>query len=72
MTELNKQLDEEYRQLVELITEKFKEFKSAVDLAFDVNINIAFDGSIKLAELVGVGSDKILRNQEDIYNYFTM
>lgn len=72
MAELNKLLDDEYRQLVELITEKFKEFKSAVDLAFDVNINIAFDGSIKLAELVGVGSDKILRNQEDIYNYFTM
>ncbi len=72
MTELNKQLDEEYRQLVELITEKFKEFKSAVELAFDVDINIAFEGSIRLAELVGVDSNKILRNQEDVYNYFTI
>ncbi|MCH5192428.1 MAG: hypothetical protein J1F11_00600 [Oscillospiraceae bacterium] len=69
---LNAQLDDEYRKLVEFLMEKFKEFKSAVDLAFDIDINIAFDGSIKLAELVGVDSSRILRSQEDIYNYFTM
>lgn len=72
MDELNKLLDDEHKKLIELLIEKFKEFKSAVELAFDVDINIAFEGSIKLAELVGVNSDKILRNQEDIYNYFTM
>jgi len=36
------------------------------------DINIAFDGSIRIAELVGVYSKKILRNQEYVYNYFAM
>ena len=72
MVELNKRLDDEHRKLVELLTEKFKQFKSAVELAFDFDINIAFDSSIKLAELTGVDSNKILRNEVDISNYFTI
>lgn len=36
------------------------------------DINIAFDGSIRIAELVSVYSKKILRNQEYVYNYFAM
>lgn len=41
-----------------------------LELAFDVNVNIAFDGSIALADYVGVAQDRVLRSKADIDNYF--
>lgn len=70
ITELNRQLDEEYYELIKILEEKFKVFKSAIELAFDVDINIAFNGSIELAALVGVDNSKVLKSKKDIDNYF--
>ena len=41
-----------------------------LELAFDPNVNIAFDGSIALPDYVGVAQDRVLRSKADIDNYF--
>lgn len=41
-----------------------------LELAFDPDVNIAFDGSIALADYGGVAKDQILRSKADIDNYF--
>lgn len=49
---------------------KTKEFESLVDIAFDEDVNIAFEGAIKLAQSAGVKEEKILKTKADIDAYF--
>ena len=67
---LNKMLEERYQQLVVQLKKEFAKYTSMLELAFDRDVNIAFDGSIALADYVGVAQDRVLRNKTDIDNYF--
>lgn len=67
---LNKMLEERYQQLMVQLKKEFAKYTSMLELAFDRDVNIAFDGSIALADYVGVAQDRVLRNKTDIDNYF--
>ena len=71
IAELNERLGREYDELVKQIMETFKRFSSALDLAFDVDVNKSFSGSIQLALEVGVPRSNILFTKEDIDKFFT-
>jgi len=68
--QLNEQLDEQYIELIELLKQEFAKFKSILDLAFDFDINIAFAGSIAMAQYSGCDKEKILWNKQDVDAYF--
>lgn len=67
---LNDRLDEAYRKLVLQLIDEFKKYTSVLELAFDENVNIAFENSIELAKLVGVPNEQILYDKKDIDKYF--
>lgn len=69
--ELNAQLEEQYQRLLAQLNAEFKRFKSLLDFAFDLDVNVAFFGSIGLADQVGVPKGKILRTPDDVTRYFT-
>lgn len=70
LASLNKMLEERYQQLIVQLKRELAKYASVLELAFDVNVNIAFDGSIALADYVGVSQENVLRNKSDIDNYF--
>ena len=53
-----------------MLKKEMERFSSMLELAFDPDVNIAFDGSIVLADYVGVTPKKVLRNKRDIDQYF--
>lgn len=67
---LNKVLEARYNELVAQLKKEFAKYVSIVELAFDPDVNIAFDGSVVLADHVGVPSEKVLRSKKDIDNFF--
>ena len=67
---LNQTLDKRYHALLAMLKKELEKFSSMLELAFDPDVNIAFDGSIALAEYVGVTPEKVLRNKQDIDQYF--
>lgn len=67
---LNKILEERYQKLIVQLKREFAKYVSVLELAFDPDVNIAFDGSIALADHVGVAQDKVLRNKKDLDDYF--
>lgn len=69
-TTLNRALDERYHALLAMLKKELEKFSSMLELAFDSDVNIAFDGSIALADYVGVTPEKVLRNKQDIDQYF--
>ena len=70
IAQLNQQLDIQYLQIVMEVQKALERFKDLEKLAFDENVNIAFNGSIDLATEVGVADSKILKTKEDIDNFF--
>ena len=70
INELNKELKEQYQKVIEEILEKFKEFSDIESLAFDEDVNKAFNASIQLAEYVGVENTRILKTKEQIDDFF--
>lgn len=70
MQQLDAELDNKYKKVVEELKENFNKFTSAVEFAFDPDINKAFIGSIELAIKVGVPRDKILKTKEEVSIYF--
>lgn len=64
------QLDCKYIQVLESILDNVKKFELLVDLAFDPDVNKAFDASIALAKAEGVKKEKILKSKAEIDNYF--
>lgn len=67
---LNKMLEERYQKLIFQLKKELAKYASVLELAFDKDVNIAFDGSIALADYVGVTPEKVLRNKQDIDQYF--
>lgn len=63
-------LDEEYKKLYEEIQVLISEFMSICEMAFSVDINEAFEGSIMLAKKMGVSDREILDSKEKIASYF--
>ena len=70
METLNQQLNIQFLQVVLEIQKALQKFKDLEELAFDPDVNMAFSGSIGLAEEIGVDESKILKNMEQIDNYF--
>lgn len=71
MDELNTQLEERYQHLLAQLRAEFERFKSLLDFAFDLDVNVAFYGSITLADRVGVPGETILHTADDVTRYFT-
>lgn len=65
-------LDSEYREYVQRIVEKYNELGGITAMAFDFDLNyqLRFEYSQKLAEAVGVDDSEILRSGNDIDDYF--
>lgn len=70
MAQLNQQLDVQFLKVVIEVRRALEKFKDLEKLAFDENVNIAFNGSINLAVELGVPDNKILKSKEDIDNFF--
>jgi len=70
MDALNQRLELRYQELIARLKAEFAKFTSMVELAFDPDINIAFDGSIALADYVGVPQERVLGTRKDIDNFF--
>lgn len=68
--DLNAKLDEKYRYFVEKLEKEFNKFTTIMELAFDENVNVAFDNSILLAQISGVEEAKILKTKTDVDNFF--
>lgn len=71
MDKLNAQLEMRYQKLLAQLKAEFEHFKSLIDFAFDLDANVAFYGSIALADEVGVPKEKTLRTPDDVTRYFT-
>jgi hypothetical protein len=67
---LNEQLEAHYKALIKLLEQEFAKFKSVAELAFDLNVNIAFAGSVTLAQYVGCPEDKILKDKAAVDAFF--
>ena len=70
ITELNARLSKEHAELLTRLLEEFERFASALELAFDPDINVAFAGSVELALQVGVPGGDVLKNKAEIDAYF--
>ena len=68
--QLNERLDEQYRELIVLLNQEFAKFKSVLELAFDLDVNVAFAGSIALSQYIGCDQGKILWNKRSVDAYF--
>ena len=69
---LNQELDAKYQALMRILKENFSKFQSMVELAFDPDVNKAFDASIEFARFNGVPEDQILKSKSDIDAYFLL
>lgn len=70
MHELEKVLSLQLMQVLLKIKADLRRFMSIQELAFDEDVNTAFNGSIQLAHEVGVNENKILHNLNEIDDYF--
>lgn len=70
MQELNQRLDAQYRALLDQLLQEFARFKSVLELAFDLDVNVAFAGSIGLAQHLGCDEEKILWDKQAVDAYF--
>ena len=70
MATLEKELSDKYLGYIIEIQASLKRFTDLERMAFDIDINIAFTGSVKLSTYVGVNPKRILKNKQEIDNYF--
>lgn len=70
MAQLNQQLDIQFLQVVLEVQRALERFKDLEKLAFDEDVNIAFNGSVDLAIEVGVSGNKVLKTKKDIDSFF--
>ena len=66
-------LSEEYRKFVDLILQKYKELGEITAMAFDFDLNyqVRFEYSQKLALANGVNDCEVLKTESDIDDFFT-
>lgn len=67
---LNEQLDEQYKSLVQILETNIQKFKSMIELAFDVNVNVAFESSVAFARFNAVPEERILKSKADVDAFF--
>ena len=67
---LNQQLDIQLQQVILEIQQVLERFIDLEKMAFDVDVNKAFTGSILLAQEIGVEATNVLKTKTDIDNYF--
>ena len=72
MKNLNQKLDIQYFKVVMEIQKELEKFKDLEALAFNEDVNVAFQGSIDLARASAVEESKILKTISDIDNFFLM
>lgn len=70
MSQLNQQLDIQLLQVVVEIQRALKHFEDLEKLAFSMDVNIAFKGSVNLAKKLGVNKKQILETKSQIDSYF--
>lgn len=70
MESLNRLLEERYQKLIRKLKEELEKFSSLLDWAFDPDVNKAFEGSIRLAQFVGVDETKVLKDTAEIDTFF--
>ena len=70
INQLNNLLDLKLLEVILEIQKGIEKYRNLEELAFDKNVNIAFTGSINLAEEIGVSAEKILKTKNDIDDYF--
>lgn len=70
MQKLINQLDDAYKQVVDKINQEFDQIADLRQKAFDVKSNIdLIESSIALARAYGVDESKILKDEDDLYNF---
>lgn len=67
---INAELEERYRIYINKLNCAMTKYYEILNAAFSPNYAEAFDGSIMLAEFVGVPTEKILKNKQEIDQYF--
>lgn len=70
MNYINRKYEKEYNDILEKIQIQEQKFNSLVDLAFDKDVNKAFEASIQLARNEGVNSTDVLKDLNDIDVFF--
>lgn len=70
MAQLNQQLDIQFLQVIMELQKALKRFGDLEKLAFSMDVNIAFNGSVNLAKELGVNEKQILETKSQIDNYF--
>ena len=72
--QLSEKADAAYRSLVDQINKTYARFQSLVDAAFDLEMNTAAlaAASIVLAEEMGVDSNDIIHNHDELDAYFLL
>ena len=68
--QINMKLDSQYLTLVNYLLDEFAKFNSIIELALSEEVNMAFAGSIALAQYIGCDNDKILKSKQETDNYF--
>lgn len=68
--EYNKQLDFEYFEMLKTLMTDLNLYLSMIDKAFSPNYKIALEGSIQLAINLGVDKKELLKNIDEIDDYF--
>lgn len=68
--ELNSKLDKEYQEAVTVLRNNFAIYIELVETAFSPDLQTALDGSVTLAEKMGVPAEELLSNKAQIASYF--
>ena len=66
----NRQLEAEYQLMIRELNAFLHEYQAVLSDAFVINGKDALDGSARLAFMMGVPQEEILKTQEDIDDYF--
>lgn len=64
------QLSDEFQNFIETINSNFGVYVNLVSQAFSPDVEIALNGSVNLAKIMGVPTDEILDCKEKIVDYF--
>lgn len=70
LDKLDKQLESKYRHYIDDLNRAMSEYYGLLQRAFSPNYEEAFNGSIALAQYIGVPSEEILKNRGEVDQYF--
>ena len=70
LRQLDENLQEKYQHYILRLTKEVETFMTMIEGAFSTDVNIAFEGSLKLASELGVPVEEILDTPEKVKSYF--